>query len=237
MQRAQAALNELDERAGWLDASLAPGTPRPYRQPNLTREARAEADARARIERLERIDTAPGDSPDPVWSDGIELRTDILALADAMASRVAQLAGVDPMPDASWDADARRYLRFVARWLLMASEVDGQLPGNVQRKCEQLTARADVLLGHVTDGQTLSACCPFCGGRTDGAPNGGERTMRVRTLPGSRLTPARTVVVCEGGLCAPTTADCGIWWRGMPAWDLEAEGAWLADRIERVSAA
>ena len=237
MQSAQTALTDLQDRYVWLMESLLPGTPRPYRTPTMTVEQRADADAKARLERLERIDIAPGESPDPIWSEGVELRGLILSFADNAAGVVAQTAGVDPLADAGWDSDALPFLRFVARWLLQASEADPPIIGRLRRKCELLVLRCDALLGHVTDGQTLDAACFVCDSRTDQFPTGGGRTLRVRTLHrGHRPAQVcgqdcRTLVVCEGGRCEPSEAECGWRFRGLPAWDLATEAGWLGERI------
>jgi hypothetical protein len=237
------AVRQLAQRAEWLDASLLPGTARPYRPPHLTPEAREAADALARAERLERSDVAPGDAPDPIWSEGVELRTDLLALADAMAEQVAQTAGVDRMPDASWDSDPVPYLRHVERWLEQAAEADGKLTEHVERKCRQYVERIDAILGQHVHGMRLPTVCPWCD----------KTELRIRIPRAERPAPvrwwiedgigpmtsgayanyelnrhnARALVVCESGTCEPGDGMVGNWYRDLPAWDFLNEGEWL----------
>ena len=119
----------------------------------------------------------------------------------------------------------------------MTQESADHLLRSLVKKCELLVLRCDALLGHVTDGQTLDAACFVCDSRTDQFPTGGGRTLRVRTLHrGHRPAEVcgqdcRTLVVCEGGRCAPTEAECGWRFRGLPAWDLATEAQWLGERI------
>ncbi len=235
LQNALSSLADLRSAVDQLSANLLHGTPLPYRAPHLTPEQRAERDREARKERLERIEIAPGDSPDPYRFEVAQLLTDVLIFADAASSSVAQAAGVERLPDASsQSADPGPYLAHIAVWLEQAAEVEPDLPARVQRKCDLYVARADTILGHIRDGQTLPRECPFCQGQTPDHPEGGAHTLRVR-LEHTQHRPSEEcnrwcveLLVCENPLCSPGEEQCSRTYRGRPAWYLANEGEWLA---------
>ena len=229
-----AALAELIDRASWVQASINNGTPRPYRQPRLTLQQRAAADARARMERLERVDIAPGDSPDPMSFEALELRDEILAAGDRLAEDLASQLKITAPPPASWGSDPATYLQFVIEALPAAYELDHANAGRIDRMAERLVTKADILLGHVSDGQSLQALCPFCHGKSDQMPTGGDYTLKI--LTGKRgSVVGRTLIVCFGN-CEPDGKASGYRWGSHPAWDLITEAGWLSDRIEEADA-
>src|SRR4051794_34388043 len=207
---ANAAITELRHVLDWLAANLLPGTAKPYRTPQLSTEKRAERDAEARLERLERVGIAPGESPVPLDLDVADLLAEIMATADDLADRVA-LAAWRPVgaPAGSAFADPSPCLDVIVAALPVAAVRDPGLPGLIEGRCDGLIYRAHRLLGLLGDGQLLNAVCPWCGGRTSGAPVGGAKTMRVRAQlpPGRRSVTqvdpkdVRWFVVCESGLC------------------------------------
>ncbi len=232
---ALASLSELRSAVEQLSANLLHGTPLPYRAPHLTPEQRAERDREARKERLERIEIAPGDSPDPYHLEIADLLTDILISADAHSSEVAQTAGVERLPDASSHmADPMPYLMHIALWLEQAAEVDPSLPGRLRRKCDLYVFRADTILGQIPDGMTLRRECPFCQGQTPDHPEGGAHTLRVRLEHQQHRSSEDCnrwcvdLLVCENPLCSPGEEQCSRTYRGRPAWYLANEGEWLA---------
>ena len=222
-----------------LTDSVMPGTARPWRTPQVSAERRAELDRQARQDRLlidqqghlpahlrqQSIAVPPGESPAPYDLDIADLLSTILAGADLYADRACALAQrpCDP-PASSAFADPTRHLQLLSQ---LQPWYDDDLRAEVDLWAQDMVEQAATSLGLVTDGQLLPGLCPWCDGRTPAHPAGGAKTLRVRTLLD------RPVVVCEGGLCAPESADCGLWWRALPAWDLHNEGAWLADRISR----
>ncbi len=235
MSGALASLADLQSAVEQLSASFLPGTPLPYRPPHLTPEQRAERDREARAERLERIEIAPGDSPDPSRREIADLLTDILIFADAASSEVAQTAGVDRLPDASSHmANPAPYLTHITEWLEQASEVDPGLPARVQRKCDLYVLRADTILGHIREGHTLPRECPFCQGHTPDRPEGGALTLRVRLEHQEHRRNEECnrwcarLLVCENALCEPGQEHLSQTYRGRPAWNLDNEGEWLA---------
>lgn len=211
-----------DHHDDLLEARLR-GTPRPWRQPaQLDPERKAERDEQARIERAERDDHAIGEHPAPLHLDTLDVLVDVLHTAETVADRVAQAAGVDRLPPADHAlADPRPYLRHAARWL---RHTDPRIALWAEHEAARLRTTVAVTLGEVTDGQTLDAPCPWCGDER-------ARTLRVRTLAGDLKA-----VVCHG-VCEPSDADCGTWWRGRPAWPLSTEGDWLAARLTHAAGA
>lgn len=209
-----------------MDARLK-GSSRPWKQPaDLDADQREERDAHARTERAERSTLSIGEHPAPLHLDVLDLLVDLLATADDLAERVAQAAGVDRMtPATSVSTDPAPYLRHAAAHLVMAYQTDPQLARYVETEASRLRYDVAKELGEFVYGQRLLAHCPWCNG---GIHQG--YTLRVREVHGT------AAVVCESGTCQPPEADCGTWLRGMPAWPLDTEGAWLADRIERAQA-
>src|SRR5437879_4899275 len=107
--------------AYWPDLTEArlPGTARPWRQPELSPEQRAERDHAARIERDERGAWALGESPAPVDVGVLDLLASLLMDADIVHEMVAQAAGVERLdPPTTAFADARPYLAFAAEHLM-----------------------------------------------------------------------------------------------------------------------
>lgn len=251
----------LIDVVGQLAASLLPGTAKSWRAPQVSAARRAELDRQAREEldnsgdllppylREKQGATAPGEAPVPYDLDVADQLQKVSDAADRLALKVAKHVEADLIawagrwardlptlavpPATSAFSDPRPALRQVLE--LLSDVHDPDLLEHIADHCHQLVDQAQTSLGLVTDGQLLTALCPSCGGKTSAHPVGGARTLRIRTLPGSREMPGRPVVVCEGGRCDPDTAACGIRWKGLPAWDLENEGEWLARWITKVA--
>jgi hypothetical protein len=207
-----------------LTESRLPGTARPWRQPELSPEQRAERDHAARIERDERAGFALGESPAPVDVGVLDLLVDIIWDADDIAAKVADEIMCPRLPPPSTAyADARPYLDFAARHF---DEAGGMylLPSVAKQARAMVDAIARALC-LVYDGQRLDVICIWCEGRTELAPVGGERTWRVRELPGQLIA-----IVCESGTCEPESRYVGTWWRGKPCWPV-SEWDWLAKQV------
>ena len=84
----------------WEDLyeSRVKGTPRPWREPTISAEKRAEMDALARIERIDRegfLPPPPGESPAPLHVDILDTLSDILMRADMLVDLMAATLGKD----------------------------------------------------------------------------------------------------------------------------------------------
>jgi len=229
------AIAELTKTVDWLASSLLPGTARPYTAPKMSAARRAQLDAIWRLERVAAGKTATsvplGESPVPLDLDVADLLSEIMSTADELAERICLLI-MRPIsrPATSAFADPRPALELIAEHVGFARQLDVGLVVQIRDRCEDLVDRAQQSLGLVVDGQLLPLCCPWCGGKTEKHPLGGQHTLRVRTLPGGL-----PVIVCEGGQCEPPSRDCGIRWRGRPAWERH-DWEWLAMKIERTEA-
>jgi hypothetical protein len=203
-----------------------PGTARPWRQPELSPEQRAERDHAARIERDERAGFALGESPAPVDVGVLDLLASLLCDADHLSYLVQSPSGTDRAlgPPSSAFADARPYLQYAAKHLPLVPGDSPELDviAGIARGMKQDIARALCL---VYDGQRLDVICIWCEGRTELAPVGGEKTWRVRELPGQAIA-----IVCESGTCEPESRYVGTWWRGRPCWPV-SEWDWLAKQV------
>jgi hypothetical protein len=228
LNNARTKVQELLTTVDLLAASVLHGTARPWRTPTISPERRAEMDYLGHLEKLERSDIAPGETPAPYNLEIGELLVELLAAVENFAETVAQAAGVERLPNAtSAYADPKPYLRRIHEHLVAAFDAEPRLAYRAEELCVDLIAKANHALGLTVDGQLLTALCPWCGGRTATAPVGGQPTMRVRLLEGSNPEP---VVVCESGTCDPPSSDVGTWHRGHPAWR-QHEWDWLAKRL------
>ena len=215
------------------------GTARPWREPTISAEARAEMDALAKAERIDRegfTPPPPGESPAPVHVDILDTLATILMRSDMLAEHVAGTLGIDRLDHApSAFADATPYLRFVGEHLGEFVEDDPDGMDAVSDVARELKAEMSQVLGEISDGQTLKALCPFCGGKDDTHPVGGAHTLRVRLIwmPTSEDRDAHeAAIICTGGSCEPSEAECGKRVRGLPVWPI-AEWEWLAARFEQ----
>lgn len=249
-------LTDLLAVADWLAASLLPGTGRSWQPPAHYEDRRTpQQREQARLEREQRIDIAPGETPAPFDLDVMDLLSELLAEADLLSVKVTEHAEAhlrtwagawartipsQRLPDASSAlADPAPYLHLADE--LLEHVTDPDVVEHVADRCRHLVDRAAQTLGLVMDGQLLDAHCPWCTGRTARHPEGGRRTLRVRVgpvepnpqadEPGQEpWLPGRPVIVCEGGRCDPGV-NSGQRWRGLPAWDLLNEGEWLGHCI------
>lgn len=225
------ALGEVIVMTGWLAANLTGGINRPHKAPSLTLERRLQLAQQAKDERIERSDLAPGDSEDPFDLEIMDVLVSILETAESLTGTVCAAQGLTaPRAAESAFTDPRPALVYLRRLLPDIAD-DSALCHKVEHTALDLIETAATALGLAHDGQVLKATCPWCEGRTEARPNGGEHTLRIRTVRGMDAT----VVTCEGGLCEPPEADCGTWVRGRPAW-LQSEWEWLAQRLENRSA-
>jgi hypothetical protein len=204
-----------------LAETRIPGTPPPWRPSEITPERRAELDHEARLERLERNGLAPGEHPDAVRPEVLDLMTTLLWDATELADQVADTLGRPHLhPPSSGLADPTPWLEFTARHLPEADEQDPALGPHIARQAAAMLGAVSRHLCLMHDGQTLDVVCPWCGGGLTGAA-----TWRVRELPGDQVA-----IVCESGLCEPPSKAVGTWWRGKPCWPMR-EWDWLAGQV------
>lgn len=232
-----ADLEWIEKRWPDLYEARKHGTPLPWREPELTREQRAERDHLARQERLQADDDMPGHSRAPLRVDVVDLLRDVLLKADMLHGTIADTAKNKRLPVAeSAGDDPRRFIAFARHLLAKAVEADPPLLSRVGFWAASLKERIRATLGEIEDGHRLKAVCPFCLGRTDEQPIGGEHTLRIREIPYPTQGPDATefVVVCEGGHCTPFAAEVTLWVQGKPAWR-QPEWDWLATRLAEVN--
>jgi hypothetical protein len=237
-------VHDLLAAADWLASSVMPGTGRSWQPPAQYEDTRTpEQREQARMERLQRVDIAPGETPPLMNLDVMDLLTEVLVEADRLSVQAVEdveVALVEwagawardvpsmRLPDAATAlADPAPYLHLLDELIEHISDPD--LVEHIADRCHRLVDRANKTLGLFVDGQLLDAQCPWCGGKTERHPEGGRRTLRIRmSLPPS--DDSRAVIVCEGGRCEPG-ANSGERWKGLPAWDLLNEGEWLGTCI------
>lgn len=207
----------LDRWDQLMDSRL-PGTPRPWKQPDISREQREQMDRQTRQEKAERGAFVLGESEAPLNLDALDkarkITLNIQNLAyltanelrqDAMAVLAARQHYEDP-------AELIRYL------LRNIPDTSPELYARIRRTTVRIRAVMANHFAEVFDGQRLKTDCPWCH-----APR-----MFIRMIgPEHSQHP---VITCESGSCEPPSADCGTWYRGKPAWPFH-EWDWLANRM------
>lgn len=183
-----------------VDARM-PGTPRPWRQVQLSPEAQERRDFDARIDWALRNTHALAETPAPVDIHLLQTALDILVQADDLAAAVAEHVGIPTLPPPGpGSLDAWPYLAYAAAHLTEGFAIR---VAPAARRMQQKIAES---LSMTYDGQTLDLVCPWCS--TPGA-------WRVQELPGGQIA-----IVC-GGVCEPPAREVGTWWGGQPCWPIQ----------------
>ncbi|MFI6904869.1 hypothetical protein ACIBKY_26650 [Nonomuraea sp. NPDC050394] len=202
-----------------LDARLPMATPRPWQQSEVSATVRAERDAQARVERIERSTFGLGQSPAPVDVSVLQTALDVMVRADDLAAELTEWSiAPPPAPPAHGQLDARPYLEHIRALLLEEQRDLEDEPGpwaalaepTLTRMYEQV-ARC---LAMLYTGQTVRVVCPWCHGVDVEHPAGGAWTWRVVELPGGQVA-----IICTG-VCEPPLREVGTWWGGQPCWPL-----------------
>lgn len=222
MTTAQDNLDWIHGRWTYLTVARLKGTHRPWREPTLTAEQRAQLDAQARAEKQERGAFVLGESPAPVHLDTLDKLQDIAHKLRRLALAVDLETGiVTPALHAQTDyRNVPAIIDYLQHQLPHTSEA-------AQDTARRVTARIRADMAHdfaeVFDGKRLKADCPWCR----------QPALYIRLIgPEHARSP---VIACQSGTCEPPAADCGTWWRGRPAWPAH-EWDWLARRLNHSSA-
>lgn len=220
--------------ATWLADALEPlhatrlkGTPRPWRQTELTPEQRAALDTEARAEKAARGAGAFGESPAPVHLDIIDLEQAINATALNICraiNRHRPQTDIAPLLEEHVHRTTAitrlRYIVLNAHHLVV-NDADTE---HAAYKLHQHRASVERQWQEITIGQRLKAACPWCG----------HEALRFRHI-GNPDNP-EVVLRCESGQCEPDEAHCGTWHRGYPCWPMH-EWPWLREWIDAQHAA
>lgn len=257
MIRTSALLRQVIEDVDYLIESwpsvVTLSTPGSTRRPTPRHVSDAQRSHRALLALQERMEDArrarelgveqvppTGPIPAPAPLAVLDLLADYAAVSADVADAIAQTVGVErePAVESAW-TDPRPHLRLVREWVRYADEVDDRTLPWVRSRLGPLAERVAAQLGEIHDGQVLDALCPWCGGRTERRPNGGDRTLVVYAR-GSRLEQVEragdgAVIVCRGVNCEPPLGACGTRVGQHPAWP-EREWDWLAKRLLPTSA-
>lgn len=171
----------------------------------------------------------------------LDLIAELVAVADDLSETITGVAGV-PHPSAvsAW-VDPRPRLRIARAWLTKAQDEDPRTLAWARGILGPVVRATAQALGEIVDGQVLDALCPWCKGRTERRPMGGERTLVVHAGPTAVTTQEapeeRGVgwprIVCHGVNCTPPASACGTQWKGRPTWP-EREWDWLAKQLQPV---
>lgn len=234
VQQALASLLAVRDRWPDLEQARLRGTARPWRQTEMTAQAKAQRDRQARIEKVEaeKWGRAPGYSAAPLHVDVLDTMAAILIDADLLHEAIAQTVGHPRLEHpATAYADPRPYLEYALELLTEAVETNPKMGERAEQYATAMETALLIALGELRDGQILNAICPFCVGKTFEKP-AGERTLRLRLVPDHRdQTKTEAVIVCENPSgCRPFAAECGIWVKGRPAWPW-SDWDWLAKRL------
>lgn len=208
-----------------------PGTARPWQPPTISAERREQLEHEARIERLERAEHAPGETPMPVHPDVLDVMLDVVEAADRLGEQVWNEARRPELPGPwrlrrffahsparRWTPATSAYADPRAHLALMTERLDtySALGEQVAREFRYLAQQVALCLRLLRDGQVLEADCPWCNQ---------PRALVVHE------TEAGPLIVCQSRfVCEPPERDCGNWLRGRPCWPW-SEWDWLAKRI------
>jgi hypothetical protein len=182
--------------------------------------------------------------PAPAPLDLLDLLARFVSVCADVAETVAQVAGVERLEaPVSVHQDPRPYLAHARTWLQVAQDADDSTERWVSDQLHRLADAVAAHLGELADGQVLEALCPWCRGRSEKRPTGGDLTLTVLARgprPGADAAVVRDpMIVCRGTNCEPPAGECGTRVAGRPAWP-DREWDWLAARllpmIERTSA-
>ncbi|TDD25007.1 hypothetical protein E1287_37745 [Actinomadura sp. KC06] len=227
IDRALADLAEVETLVPLLALLRDPAAKRPWREVQLDAWARAELDDEARAELAERTEDAPGEHRDAARADVLDVLSGVLWRAEDLAHHLSRAARCPILPPARADGDPRPYLAHAAACLPTA--VTGWENGKEIAQYAADTAAAMVAdlesaLALNVDGHTVKAVCPWCRGGL-----AGSYTWRVRVVADE---PA---IVCESGLCQPSSREVTTWWKGCPVWRFP-DWPWLAKRVAHLDA-
>ncbi len=219
MRTAIEDLNWIYTRWTDLRATMQRGTPKPWREPNLTLEQRGRLDELARTEKIERGVFTLGESPAPIHLDALDKAIDLTRtmakLARTVATELGHHAVLIKAATHRYD-DPRLLIRYVAANF---SNVRPDVGETIQEEATRLRAGLTHHFSEIGVGQRLKADCPWCD----------HQSLHVRLIgPEGNAQP---IIRCESGVCEPDTAGCGTWHRNMPAWPFH-EWEWLAKSIE-----
>ena len=188
--------------------------------------------------------------PAPAPLHLLDLLARFVSVCADVAETVAQIAGVERLDaPVSAHVDPRPYLVHARAWLKVAQEADDTTEAWVAEQLHRLADAVAAHLGELADGQVLEALCPWCGGRSEKRPTGGDLTLTVyargpraateppaETKPGEKAKERPPMIVCRGTNCAPPDGECGNRIGGLPAWP-DREWDWLAARLLPVDTA
>lgn len=225
VDRALAALAEVETLVPLLALLRDPSTRRPWREVQLDPYRRAELDDEARAEQADRTEDAPGEHRDAARADVLDVLSGVLWRAEDLAHHLSRAARVEPLAAAPADGDPRPYLERARETLVPA--VLGWTNGKdiaywAADQAGAMLADLAAALALNVDGHLVKALCPWCRGGLAGA-----YTWRVRILVGE------PVIVCESGTCNPPSKDVSTLWKGCPVWRFH-DWEWLAKRLRRL---
>lgn len=219
---------------------LEPGTRRRWSQRRVDPETAARRAEETRQEFEERrklppalrlVGAPPGVHPAPIDVSVLDTLQRVARLADELARDVGEWAAQPMGRTFSAHLDPRPYLLHVRAHLSAAQEWDSRVAPWISDKVRQVVADVASHRGELREGQMLDAICPWCGGRTESAPAGGERTISLRH-PSVDDEDDEPLIVCHGLNCTPPVTACSRQVGGQPAWP-RREWDWLAAQLRR----
>ena len=195
-----------------LHESRLKGTPRRWRQTELTPEQRAEIDQRHRTEKAANGAPAGADSPAPLHLDVL----DLLVAIDHTSRYGARIIQAHTLNDPPTNTIGRLNYITTNAHLLDPADQDTR---HIEQQLRNHRAAITNQWAEVVHGQRLKTGCPWCG----------HHALYFRAIGPEHQN--EIVVRCESGGCNPTDTDCGVWYGGKPCWPFH-EWSWLANRID-----
>lgn len=210
--------DHLGSHAAWiadawpaLHESRLKGTPRRWRQTDLTPEQRAALAVEHQAEKRAAGAPAGADSPAPLHLDVLDLLVDI----DDTSRYGARIIQAHTLDDPPTNTIGRLNYITVNAHTLDPNDDDTR---RIEQQLRNHRAAITKQWAEVVDGQRLKASCPWCQ----------HHALYFRAIGPELQT--EIVIRCESGTCNPGD-DAGVWHQGKPCWPFH-EWAWLANRID-----
>lgn len=228
-------IDDITRHAAWLADAWEPlhesrikGTPRRWRQTDITPARRAQLDATHRAEKQAHGAPAGADSPAPIHIDVLDLTLDITGTAYRIAKTIATHTE-DPTTlvylSRQTNHEAPDLLTYIARRANHLDTTDTlieKVATTIERQLRHLRNGVANQFTEVVDGQRLKANCPWCE----------QPALYFRAIGPEHNT--EIVIRCESKQCEPAPEYCGTHHQGNPTWPFH-EWSWLAKHINHTN--
>lgn len=209
-----------------LHEARTKGTPRPWKETEISIEQQAALDTQARLEKQEHGAFILGESPAPLHLDILDRLINIQNTTREIARQIA---------DTLYDGPTLVYLTHTRNpnpiYLMQYIQTNTprlteprhqQVLDDTHTTLQELRAKTATYFAELVEGKHLKAACPWCGGYK----------LRFRLIG---YEHPELVIRCETGLCEPGPDNCGAYTGqgfSLPTWP-QWEWQWLARQLDK----